>query len=59
MSSSLEGFKITDANIYGSHGEVGSLAATLDMLKQNAEDVHKVFITLFYLVHNSKKLGRF
>lgn len=42
VSSSLEGFKITDANIYGSHGEVGSLAATLDMFKQNAEDVHKV-----------------
>ena len=56
MSSSLEGFKITDSNIYGSHGEVGSLAATLDMLKQNAEDVHKVS---HFFYDYSKKSDRF
>ena len=42
ISQSADGFKITDTTVEGFHGEVGALANTLDMLKQNAEDIHLV-----------------
>ena len=42
ISQSADGFKITDSTVNGYHGEVGALATTLDMFKQNAEDSHLV-----------------